>query len=778
MKIKYLHTFSTKLTSQYTTWAIAAALCIVSLLCPSNGKTQTAYWLESINNNVKKQNVGIPPVSAGSANTLVAAPSIPMFIFEDDRNGFVYWSDAGTGTIKKVSTAGGAVTNVVTGITGAGIYPRGIYVDVTNNILYWAQTAPGLTDSVKKIDISGALPKASSSGSVVVSAIDIVRGITVDTVASIIYFVDAGTGGSGAGIYQASTAASVPETSSTKVAICTSGGQPNSLFIDRANHFIYWSDFAASGKIQRAATNAATFPTAAITVFTGTSIRGMSIDLGDNSIYWTEYPSLKIRKASLSTIPVVGATDVVTGLLTLPRNLQITSSLTAPPAIKSFTPPMAGKGQTVSIKGKHFTGANAVSFGNIPAKSFNVLTDTSIAAIVGAGAAGRIVVQNQYGKDSIDGFYYCATLTKLKATLTASPGNVICAGTAVTLTSNLVGDGTPVYHWYKNNVAVGANSNRYRDTKLASGDSVWCVITSNANCVVSDTVKSPVIKFTVNPKLTATIKITVSPGTVVCYGNAAIFNAKITNGGDNPVYQWKKNGIDADDNSPDYTDAVPQTGDSVICRLTSSMACVLPASIISAPIKLTVTNIPPPDQPSVIKGPASVTAGQQAIAYGVTKVAGVGYNWTVPAGATIVSGQGTYRVVINWGSADGNISVVATNPCGSSPARVLAVHVIPGLNALNENSGENLSAGRNSIRYYPNPVTNMLTVEFNAASANKYEAQVVNAVGQLVTSKTGMTVKGLNQVSFNMGGLASAMYYIRLYDEEHGLRTLKVIKVK
>ena len=44
------------------------------------------------------------------------------------------------------------------------------------------------------------------------------------------------------------------------------------------------------------------------------------------------------------------------------------------------------------------------------------------------------------------------------------------------------------------------------------------------------------------------------------------------------------------------------------------------------------------------------------------------YTWTVPAGWTITSGQGTISITVNTGAAgqNGNISVTAGNSCGTS----------------------------------------------------------------------------------------------------------------
>ena len=355
MKKIYLFPVTSLLNRRFTFGFMVVALFFVFQLCPFGSRSQKSYWLESMNNKVRKIDAANQSVAATGAAGLAAATA-PLYIFLDERNGFVYWSDAGSGSIKKVSTAGGAVTTVVTGISGAGIYPRGIYLDITNNMIYWGQTAPGLNDAINKIDISGSLPKTASNGTVVVSAIDIVRGITIDTTANQVYFADAGIGGTGKGIYRAASTSSTSEAASTNVA--ATGLQPNSLFIDRTGNFIYWSDFAAAGGISRAATNSG-FPAAVATVFTGTSIRGMTVDVGNNTIYWTEYPSLKIRKASLVSIPVAGESDVVTGLSDLPRNLQVTPPCSVDIGLITAAANPVCNGKTTMLTASGVTGPNA-----------------------------------------------------------------------------------------------------------------------------------------------------------------------------------------------------------------------------------------------------------------------------------------------------------------------------------------------------------------------------------------------------------------------------------
>ncbi len=52
--------------------------------------------------------------------------------------------------------------------------------------------------------------------------------------------------------------------------------------------------------------------------------------------------------------------------------------------------------------------------------------------------------------------------------------------------------------------------------------------------------------------------------------------------------------------------------------------------------------------------------------YSVTPVSGGTYNWTVPTGATIASGQGTPSITVNWGASSGDVSVAIATSCGTN----------------------------------------------------------------------------------------------------------------
>ena len=88
------------------------------------------------------------------------------------------------------------------------------------------------------------------------------------------------------------------------------------------------------------------------------------------------------------------------------------------------------------------------------------------------------------------------------------------------------------------------------------------------------------------------------------------------------------------------------------------------------------------------------TVCYQSAAPSIYQVASVGagtYNWTVPACATIISGQGTNSIQVNWancqpGLINNAVSVIYTTPFAcSSPAvnlNVLIYNIVPTITAI------------------------------------------------------------------------------------------------
>ncbi len=76
------------------------------------------------------------------------------------------------------------------------------------------------------------------------------------------------------------------------------------------------------------------------------------------------------------------------------------------PIVTGFSPTGGPAGTSITITGSRFTTANAVTIGGAAVSSFNVVSDTSITAIVGSGASGSVVVTNAFGTGSKPGFTF------------------------------------------------------------------------------------------------------------------------------------------------------------------------------------------------------------------------------------------------------------------------------------------------------------------------------------------------------------------------------------
>ncbi len=117
--------------------------------------------------------------------------------------------------------------------------------------------------------------------------------------------------------------------------------------------------------------------------------------------------------------------------------------------------------------------------------------------------------------------------------------------------------------------------------------------------------------------------------------------------------------------------------------------------------------------PGSITGASSVCSGATDVSYSISEMSdATSYSWTVPSGATIVSGTGTNSILTDFGSTSGIVSVTASNSCGSSDSRVLAVSVSP-------NSVGGSISGASSICLGGD--TGTMTLSGNVGSVTKWQ---------------------------------------------------------
>jgi autotransporter-associated beta strand protein len=258
--------------------------------------------------------------------------------------------------------------------------------------------------------------------------------------------------------------------------------------------------------------------------------------------------------------------------------------------------------------------------------------------------------------------------------------------------------------------------------------------------------------------------------------------------------------------SIDYSDTANLAG----------FADVLPTSLGASPLVLTIPGSPPagvytgvlsaiksadgcrsqtnftvtvnaiPATPASIAGSATVCSGSAGVSYSIAAVPSAsGYAWSVPSGATITNGQGTTQIFVNWGGTAGNVSVIASNACGASSARTLAVAVLtavpgaPTAAAASEVSLNsflaNWSAGSGTIAGYRLDVANSIdftsgyVVSNLALSASTifyeltglesgetyyYRVRAYNACGDSTNSATISVLTPLILAAWDVSGLA------------------------
>jgi beta-glucanase (GH16 family) len=148
-----------------------------------------------------------------------------------------------------------------------------------------------------------------------------------------------------------------------------------------------------------------------------------------------------------------------------------------------------------------------------------------------------------------------------------------------------------------------------------------------------------------------------------------------------------------------------------------------------------------------ISGERVVANQKTGVTYTVGNVAnGTSVTWTVPAGASIVSGQGTTQIVVNFGSSSGNVTATVNTTCGAQQL-VIPVFVEPSFNK--EFSFEN----------FDQPAT----VTLNTMTGTLTEVSNPSATGVNTSALVGRYVRNSSQqydvLVYNVTNITDASLY-------------------
>ena len=249
-----------------------------------------------------------------------------------------------------------------------------------------------------------------------------------------------------------------------------------------------------------------------------------------------------------------------------------------------------------------------------------------------------------------------------------------------------VSGGTAPYSISWNNGGTGSSI-----TNLSAG-TYQATVTDANGCVLLNTVtltNSGVGTIGTIGTITGT-KNGVCPGTTKIYSIPAVSNA--TN------YTWTapaNSSITSGQGTNSIKVLFGSGFTSGNLTVTANNSCISTSTVTTA-LKST------PSIPGTIKGPISNVCGATTTYYISSVLGATSYIWSVPAGATILSGQGTTSVSVLWPSTSltsQSICVTANNVCGSSLAKCLTgISTLP-LKPVKITGPLSVCAGQTNLTY-------------------------------------------------------------------------------
>lgn len=255
------------------------------------------------------------------------------------------------------------------------------------------------------------------------------------------------------------------------------------------------------------------------------------------------------------------------------------------------------------------------------------------------------------------------TMTSLPITSSITGLNPVCANsTGVTYTvTNHPGD---TYVWTVppgGTITSGQGTNTITVSWATSGGNITC--TESNSCGAGTT--STMANVSVTPVPTSSSITGTNP---VCPNATGVTYNVTNNAGDTYVWSVPAGAnITGGQGTNSITVDWGATGGTVSCTESNSCGPGAPVTM-----NVTITSLP---VSSAITGTTPVCPNASGVVYSVTNNPGDTYNWTVPAGATISSGQGSNSITVNWGATGGVVTCTESNSCGPGAAVNMTVTI-------------------------------------------------------------------------------------------------------
>jgi uncharacterized delta-60 repeat protein len=153
--------------------------------------------------------------------------------------------------------------------------------------------------------------------------------------------------------------------------------------------------------------------------------------------------------------------------------------------------------------------------------------------------------------------------------------------------------------------------------------------------------------------------------------------------------------------------------------------------------------------------------------------------WTVPAGATIVSGQNTLSIVVNYplSAVSDTVRVVGINNCATSAQKKLKVTLSACPSAIVGINGQTLIQAKDNsveltVKAMPNPSTDYFRLQVETSRSDEIQIRVVDIVGRLVKQ----LVTAPNQTIQFGNDLKNGTYIVEVRQRDKR-KTIKLVKL-
>jgi uncharacterized repeat protein (TIGR01451 family) len=273
---------------------------------------------------------------------------------------------------------------------------------------------------------------------------------------------------------------------------------------------------------------------------------------------------------------------------------------------------------------------------------------------------------------------------------------------------------------------------------IALGEHILVWKVGNGVC---DSTQSQV-KITRLAILQASVSIVSDIQEAVCLGTTFTFTATGFNGGNNPIYNWKVNGVKKGANNPVFSINTLQNGDKVKLEMISAETCVTPSVAISNEITISIK--PQAPKPNIEFLPERQLQ---------STVEGTSYDWFYAGNllnehsrsiAYTENTEGNYQVKVWW------------DDCVSAISEVFNTRI----------SAIDSPSALGNISLYPNPHQGDFTLKITQAKGKNLALSIYTPSGQKVWEQSYQQIGDTFEQNIQLQGLPKGMYLLQIQSEK------------